>query len=159
MLKRFLIKLAPATLRATLPWLAVLMLAVINPLACLIHCTIMHGVHQPASVHEHEHYICSLDKAEAALQAHLTHEAAMQAKQSALLPSFYHKAAFIHNQIPSDEPHDPRASLTPRAVYESLPLLIVLIGFVISVLAVVAQLVEKLTSCCNPPLLPPPRWA
>lgn len=161
MLKRFLIKHAANLVQAALPWLAVLMLAVINPLACLIHCTIMHGTHQPPSTQEH--YICSLTQANADAMLH-AHEASETSAhfhegQISLFQAPHHNVALLHNYIPSDEAHDPLASLTPRAVYESLPSLIVLFGFVMTVLAVVASLVVKLTSRYNPPLIPPPRWA
>lgn len=161
MLKRFLYKQAAHLIRPTLLWLAVLMLAVINPLACLIHCTIMHGIHQPPI--EQEHYLCSLMQQNAETALHAQHASG----QSAQLHQEHHTlfqtpsqdVALIHSYTPSDEPHDPLGSLVPRAVYESLPALAALLVFVMAMLALVATLLVELSSRFNPPLLPPPRWA
>jgi hypothetical protein len=161
MVKRFLIKHAAHLVRPTLLWLAVLMLAVINPLACLIHCTIMHGIHQPPI--EQEHYLCSLIQKNAETALHAYHSSGQSAQlhhgHVSLFQAPRHDVALIHNYIPSDEPHDPLGSLVPRAVYESLPSFGALFGFVISMLAIVANIFVKLRSRFNPPLLPPPRWA
>ena len=125
----------PTPLLSGLVYMVVLTLAILNPLACLIHCSIldMRGQHEFAHVAQSgaSKYFCDM--------------------------SFETAASQLSNTEPGIQLPTPAPTSMPRAVYEAVLLNVLLIMPLWLLLRFLNQTASRYADLFSPPLTPPPR--
>ena len=129
-------------------WLVVATVALLNPLACLIHCAVLdmssHGHHTESVA---SRFLCDMRMDHSSIATGAAHHGHVTTQPA--------HAGHMDGTTP-----DSSGASVPRAVYESAPLVFVALLLALALVrALDPQILLRVSSLFDRPPLPPPRFA